>query len=525
MIVDRGNNRFIFELPLCTTSADEAAMETRMQAYRHVYNACLGEALRRLDLCRESKEFQAARKLPRGEKGNKEQKARSKAFRKVMERFKFNEYDLHLFATKIKNSCWIKDHLGAHEPQSAATRAFGAVKQCAFGKRGRPRFKSFRRCRSVEGKSNATGLRWRADHVEWNGLIIPAIFDKQDKDGYQQQALACETKLCRLVRRVEKGGHRYFIQLVQVGLPPKKAKNTIGKERVGIDVGPSTVAVVGDTKAGLFQLAPSVDHPWQQIRRIQRAMDRSRRMTNPQNYDERGGIKQGVNKWVRSKHYLNLLVELREAERVLASGRKRDHGKLQNDILRVGLPQRENVSHLSWQKMFGRSAKVRASGEFESGLYRKAENAGAQNQKFEPRSTKLSQTCLCGETRKKSLSERQHVCSCGINAQRDLFSAFLAKYVVRDIHKDRLDIPSARQAWEAGADTLLELAVSSLNKLVSLEPIGESTSKDVRMSRKLNPLKNQREVKDVVPSLELVRALKSVGCHRAPSLFYCTLMT
>jgi len=40
----------------------------RLEAVRQVYNACLGESLKRLTLMRESREYQAARKLPNGEK-------------------------------------------------------------------------------------------------------------------------------------------------------------------------------------------------------------------------------------------------------------------------------------------------------------------------------------------------------------------------------------------------------------------------------------------------------------------------
>ena len=83
-------SRFVFELPLRTTPTQESEIEIRIQAYRHIKNACLGEAMRRLDLCRESREYQAARLLPKGEKGTKEQKTRTKAFRSLIERFEFN---------------------------------------------------------------------------------------------------------------------------------------------------------------------------------------------------------------------------------------------------------------------------------------------------------------------------------------------------------------------------------------------------------------------------------------------------
>jgi putative transposase len=52
----------------------------------------------------------------------------------------------------------------------------------------------------------------------------------------------------------------------------------------------------------------------------------------------------------------------------------------------------------------------------------KAENAGRTLIKVDPRGT--SQTCLCGATARKALSEREHVCPwCGLMAPRDVVSA------------------------------------------------------------------------------------------------------
>ena len=39
----------------------------RLEAARQIYDACLGESLKRLTLMRESREYQAARKLLKGE--------------------------------------------------------------------------------------------------------------------------------------------------------------------------------------------------------------------------------------------------------------------------------------------------------------------------------------------------------------------------------------------------------------------------------------------------------------------------
>ena len=63
-------------------------------------------------------------------------------------------------------------------------------------------------------------------------------------------------------------------------------------------------------------------------------------------------------------------------------------------------------------------------------LRRKAESAGGKVIAFPTRTTALSQTCHCGRRAKKPLSMRWHQCSaCGASAQRDLYSAHLARFV------------------------------------------------------------------------------------------------
>ncbi|MCD4672137.1 MAG: hypothetical protein K8R77_05675, partial [Anaerolineaceae bacterium] len=60
------NASFITELPLQTNDRQERVLLVRMDAARQVYNACLGESLKRLKLMRESKQYQAVRKMRSG---------------------------------------------------------------------------------------------------------------------------------------------------------------------------------------------------------------------------------------------------------------------------------------------------------------------------------------------------------------------------------------------------------------------------------------------------------------------------
>jgi len=128
------SSSFILELPLQTTPHDAKILEVRLDAGRQLYNACLGEALRRLDLMRESKAWEEARTCR--DKGK-----RRKLFHSIQERYGFSDYNIQAFAIETKNACWIGSHLDTHVCQKTGTRAFSAAQQYAYGRRGRPRFK------------------------------------------------------------------------------------------------------------------------------------------------------------------------------------------------------------------------------------------------------------------------------------------------------------------------------------------------------------------------------------------------
>ena len=71
---------FILELALEASPHDETELNARFEAARQLYNACLDEAKRRLELLRQSKDFQKARKMSKTING-KSNKERTEAFK------------------------------------------------------------------------------------------------------------------------------------------------------------------------------------------------------------------------------------------------------------------------------------------------------------------------------------------------------------------------------------------------------------------------------------------------------------
>lgn len=441
---------FIHELPLKASPADLRILDVRFDQGRQLYNACLGEALRRLDLMRESKAWRRARQ-------SRDKKERATLFRKLREEHGFSDYALQAFAIKTKNACAIGQHLDTHVCQRLATRAFHAAEQHAYGARGRHRFKGHNRLHSLEGKSNAAGIRFRDGRIEWRGLTLMALYDTKDKHGVEAHALACKTKYVRLVRRRIHDHDRWYAQLVQEGRPLWKAKNQVGEGVVGLDIGPSSIAAVSDADAFLAAFCAELDPIQAEIRLLQRTLDRSRRATNPDNYHPNGTVRPGPKVWKTSVRYRKVRAQITEANRRLAETRSRSHGRLANQVIALGQDiKTEKLSYRGFQKQYGRSVGHRAPGMFLEKLTRKAESAGGGVIEFPTRTTRLSQTCHCGAVEKKPLSQRWHECRCGVGpVQRDLYSAFLARFA----EEETLDMRKANEAFP-GAQPLLQRAMA-----------------------------------------------------------------
>jgi putative transposase len=444
---------FITELPLKTTSADEATILVRLDAGRQLYHACLGEALERLGLIQQSKEYQEIQKLPKTFNGEPN-KQRTKAFNELNKKMGFTAYALYNYAAIIRNG-WIEEHIHAHIAQKLALRAFKAVQKKAFGIAKNVRFKGKNQMDSLEGQSNETGLRFKDNTLFWSDLEIPCIIDPEnDLISY---GLNHRVKYCRIVRRKINSKNRFYLQLINEGTPFQNPKNKIGTEEIGLDIGPSTIAAVADTKATLKQFCSELIPDQKKKRKLQRKLDRSLRATNPKNYNPNGTVKKGK-RFKKSNRYKTVSQDLAETDRVLAAHRKSLHGKDINEIIAMGTQiKTENISYKGWQKRYGKSIGLRAPSMFMDSLKRKAENAGGYLFEFPTQTTKLSQTChICEQQVKKNLSQRWHIC-CGIEMQRDLYSAFLAKCIGKDT--SALEFARAKDLWQ-GMESILSEAIS-----------------------------------------------------------------
>ncbi|MGH2413682.1 MAG: RNA-guided endonuclease TnpB family protein, partial [Microcystaceae cyanobacterium] len=429
---------FITEVPLIVDSKQESALLSRFQAGRQLYNACLNEAMKRLELVRRSELYQAAKKIARTKK-----KERGDAFKKAREQYKYSEYALHSFATiTSKAAKWIAEKVDSNTQQKLATRAFKASERVMVGCAKDVRYKVPSQFRSMEGKSNKTGIRWKDDCLVWGELILKPIVDSTNQ--VIRHGLESPVKYVRLLWRILNGKRRWCVQLVNEGLPYQKPQNYVSDGLIGLDLNVSNIAFVGDDHAGLLPFAEKVPSFQHEITALQRKIQRSQRANNPDNFEpnfnarkgrktivKKGKAKKGKAQWRKSSNYLKAANKKRELERRKAAYAKTQNRCVVNEILRHGKHiKTENVSVRGWQKRYGKAISAKSPGFVQSELVRKAENAGGLVIKFSTQTTALSQTHLDGTRIKKSLSQRVHRDVTGIPIHhRDLFSAFLSRYV------------------------------------------------------------------------------------------------
>jgi hypothetical protein len=463
---------FLLELPLVVDAGQAARQRAHLEAGRQFYNAVLSAGQRRLRQMRADPAWKGACAIPRTHK-----QERRAAFSALRERHGFSEYAFHELARELRVS-WLAEHLEAVLAQTLATRAYRALNRVCMGKGRRVRFKSRGRgLSSIENKRNDTGLRFvletpeagQSGYLIWHDDRLPALIEWDDP--VVAHALAQPVKYARLVRRsasspraqgADREGDRYVVQLVLSGVPYHKPKHTVGRDTVGLDLGPASIAIVPrEAEARLEPLCAELHHDARAMRRLQRRMDRQRRAANPEHYDERGRPRKrstGAPKWKQSHRYQVSRRRLAACERRLAAHRKSLHGRMAHQIAAVGHTIiTEKLSYKGWQKRYGRSVGLCAPGMLIAHLKRTVASTGGTLHEVPTRSTKLSRYCHgCGTFVKKPLSQRWHRCPCGIGpVQRDLYSAFLAAYL------DPADlIPSCaryRRYWE-GAEARLQAA-------------------------------------------------------------------
>lgn len=270
-----------------------------------------------------------------------------------------------------------------------------------------------------------------------------------------------------LVPELIRGKYRVYLHLTIEGRAKPKydrfgnPRHKFGKGIIGADIGTQTVAYTSDKEVGLKNLSErgnSIRKSERLERLYYRAMDRSRRATNPQNYNDDGTIKKGNKTWKYSNHYKKLKTKHSELCRINAINRQLAINEDANHLRSLGdvfITEPKNAGKLmkrvkettvnskgkfNRKKRFGKSIKNRCPSGFQTTMEKKFNVSGGTYIEV-PDNYRASQYDHTADAYiKKKLSDRMYKLADGTLVQRDWYSSFLLycyDYKTKEIDKNK----------------------------------------------------------------------------------------
>lgn len=464
---------FVVQTKLKLPTSVKNHLEKSFHIANSAYNVALSFGLRRFEAMKRNSTYQelldARRELlqkPEKEQKTKVFKAQKKevdeALAEIRKNYSLTEYGLsgHLSQQRRKPGS-VYEYLNSGELQVIAGQAYKTLEKVLFYqiKPHKVRFRSkfdldvsFRNRVNSNGtrleKSDKTSIAYRLYlHKASTFIDIPV----KTFNGYQQMNLlrSARIKYVQIIRKTIRGKKVYYLQIVCEGYPYTKTSK--GNDTVGIDPGISTVAYATPNEVALVDLVPStINQKEKHIKSLERRIERSRRVNNPDCYNEDGMIKKGSRFKRPSKRAQRLLTRRQKAYRSLSEERKKLQGRLithlvsQASVIKIeelnvkGLQKRAKDIRINpktnrpfSKKRFGKSIFRAAPSAFREALKTRVEQLGIEVVMISPKDVKPSQyNHITNTFEKKPLSTRMFDLSPEwTGLQRDLYSAFLIGHI------------------------------------------------------------------------------------------------
>uniref|UniRef100_UPI0026010AF9 hypothetical protein n=1 Tax=Butyrivibrio sp. TaxID=28121 RepID=UPI0026010AF9 len=301
-------------------------------------------------------------------------------------------------------------------------------------------------------------------------LTEPEIIDRKAVNAFIEDAYCIDTyRPCyaTLVPKLIRGKYRLYLHLTIEGKAKPKydkygnLRHKYGNGMIGADIGTQTVAYTSDIEVGLKNLSErgnSIQTSERKECLLYRAMDRSRRATNPQNYNDDGTMKKGRKTWIYSNHYKKLKAKHTELCRINAVNRQLAINEDANHLRSLGdtfVTEPKNASKLmkrtkettinnkgkfNRKKRFGKSIKNRCPSGFQTTVEKKFKATGGTYIEV-PNNYRASQyDHTADDYIKKKLSDRLYRLRDGTKVQRDWYSSFLLycyDYRTQSIDKEK----------------------------------------------------------------------------------------
>lgn len=440
---------FVYTIGLKPTNQEKEQLNKRFKQAKSVYNLTLKELLKRNNKMKKDPLYKKAYKLPKGSERNEILKDLDKVY--GLE----GKFTGGKIASEFRKTLNLEDYLYSTICQKLGFRAWLAFSKMKFAN-GANRVNFSEQINSLISGYSDQGIYLDGDFIcfgikrKKKTLIKIKINFKRDQ--YEDEVFKNKLLYWQLIRKKINGKENYYLQAVMDGIAPGTGLEG-GRGSVGIDIGTSTIAVSSEVQTELEELFPDEKRFERacEIARLNRSLERKRRATNPENYNEDGTIKAGKKTWKYSPRYKRDLKNLSELKRKEALSRNLAHRTLAKKIVSYGdrfvveemnfmsLSKRaketkvnEKTGKFQSKKRFGSTIGHRAPGLLIAFIQERAEKEGKTFIKADTRSVKASQLDhTTGEYIKVSLSTRTKKVD-NFKVQRDLYSAFLLQHVKDD---------------------------------------------------------------------------------------------
>lgn len=437
--------------PIKPSKQQKEELNSLFKKYWHSYNVLVKHARCCIDSLEKDLEYI---KLQQAYKQNKKLTKEQKAQRSNLIKhygITQNDFEKYLLVQKRKYS------LHGHTTQKLANRVYNSCRKYLFDNGDKVHFKRFDNFVSFENKTNNTGIIYRNNKIKVGKLIIPVFIRKNDN--YILENLN-DIHFCRIVRKWHKTKWRYYVQLVVDGNPKSQQH---GEGTVGIDIGPSTIAVVSDTTVKIEEIAQNVNKVDNEIANLNRQIDVLKRRDNPNNYNEDKTIKKGYRNWIKSNEQVKLELKRRWLYQKRYNLLDYHHNCYTKNLLKLGnVFVVEDMQFDKMAKSLGKSIANHAPSKLLSLLKWKARDCVfIKVDCFKTCATQFDHTT--GEYVKHGLDERIIKLGNGDLLQRDIHSAFNLKYIIisdgyyqYDIDKMNKDYKSFKQKHDEAINKILQ---------------------------------------------------------------------
>ena len=383
---------------------------------------------------------------------------------KIRMDYGLTRYQLSLWLLERRKETKVYQHLNSAELQVIAENAYQTLSQVIFYKTKPEKLKfrskysldhSFRNNVNKQGtrlvESEKSNVAYRLYiHKKSTFIDIPVSAFTE----YQQMQLlrADKIKYVQIISKTIRGKKVFYLQIVCQGIPVTKIQK--GEGVTGIDPGISTVAYVSKNSCELVDLVPEkFARKERLIQNLSRKIERSRKVNDPDAYNEDGSRKKNVKFKPLSKRARRLAVRRQTAYRKLTEARRKLQGELVNRIISESsvikiedldvksLTKRKRETRINpktgrpfSKKRYGKAVFKAAPGHFRTLLVQRAHSTGCKVDVISPKKTKPSQyNHITGEFEKKELKIRIYNLTDEItDVQRDLYSAFLIAHIEND---------------------------------------------------------------------------------------------